>query len=81
MLLHVKSYVVCVPRRNKGAFTNHNRPRTASKNGYIGDFRTAPGRLPSDFKGAGTILTTHRPTGAGVSETLLPILLAFYSNR
>ena len=32
-----------------------------------------PGRLPSDFTDAGAILTT-RP-GAGVSRTLLPILI------
>ena len=54
-------------------------PRTGSKNGYTGHFRTAPGRLPSDFKGAGKILTTR--TSAGVSKTLLPLLPAFYSNR
>ena len=54
-------------------------PRTASKNGYIGHFRRAPGRLPSDFTGAGTIVTTR--TGASVSKTLLPILPAFCSNR
>ena len=30
-------------------------PRTASKNGYFGYFRTVPGRLPSDSTGAGTI--------------------------
>ena len=54
-------------------------PRTASKNGYIDHFRTVPGRLPSDFTGAGTILTTR--TGAGVPKTLLPIPPAFYSNR
>ena len=54
-------------------------PRTASKNGYFGRFRTVPVRLPSDSAGAGTILRTR--TGAGVSKTLLPILAAFYSNR
>ena len=51
-------------------------PCTASKNGCIGHFRTAPGRLPSDFSGAGTILTTR--TGSSVSKTLLPILPTFY---
>ena len=40
-------------------------PRTASRNGYNGHFRTAHGRLPSDFTDAGTILTTR----------------TFYSNR
>ena len=54
-------------------------PRTASKNGYFGHFRTVPVRLPSDSAGAGTILRTR--TGAGVSKTLPPILPAFYSNR
>ena len=54
-------------------------PRTASKNGYFGHFRTVPDRLASDSTGAGTILRTR--TGAGVSKTLLPILPAFYSNR
>ena len=54
-------------------------PRRVSKNGYIGHFRTLPDRLPSDFTGAGTISTTR--TGAGVSQTLLPILPPFYSNR
>ena len=32
-----------------------------------------PGQLPSDFTDAGIILTTR--TGAGVSRTLLPILI------
>ena len=54
-------------------------PCTASKNEYFVHFRTVPGRLPSDFTGAGTILTTR--TGAGVSKRLLPILPAFSSNR
>ena len=54
-------------------------PRTASKNGYFGHFRTVPVRLPSDSAGAGTIFRAR--TGAGVSKTLLPILPAFYSNR
>ena len=47
-------------------------PRASSKNGYIGHFRTVPGRLPFDFTGAGTILTNR--TGAGVSKRLLQIL-------
>ena len=54
-------------------------PRTASKYGYFGHFRTVPVRVPSDSADAGTILRTR--TGAGVSKTLLPILPAFYSNR
>ena len=49
-------------------------PRTASKNGYFGHLRTVSDRLPSDFMRAGSILTT-----AGVSKSLLPILLAFSS--
>ena len=40
--------------------TKHSRARTASKNGYFGHLRTVACRLPSDFSGAWTILTTIR---------------------
>ena len=73
-----KPPLATVKRTLKGLSQITPGSRTASKYGYIGHFRTAPGRLPSDFTGAGTILTR---TGAGVSKTLLPILPAFYSNR
>ena len=70
---------MCVMGPLKGLSQITPGPRTASKNGYFGHFRTVPVRLPSDSTGAWTILRTR--TGAGVSKTLLPILPAFYSNR
>ena len=42
------------------AFTNHSRARKASKNEYLGHFRTVPGRFPSNFTGTVTILTIGR---------------------
>ena len=76
-IMYHKIYFILSPLKVLSQITT--ALRTASKNGYFGHFRAVPVRLPSDSTGSGTILRTR--TGAGVSETLLSILPAFYSNR
>ena len=53
------------------------RTAITSKNGFFCNFRTDPGRSPSDFTGTATLSTIR--TGASVSKVMLSIFQEFKS--